>query len=179
MNDRSIPFIRQYDEWAILGAAKRSTAGWRKQRYKNHTMEVPENRQYLAANSAKRNPNAPRGARFPAHPSKRDHTPTSGDNDNPEDYRIPVLPPGPPAGTGWNPRPPFNYSIHPITNPSQVPFGSFGSFPQTQAPVTPSIIPWGPIGSQSFPSSGTSTGVNYWEHPPPCTCTNMYLLIDR
>ena len=85
MNDESIPFIRHYGEWAILGAAQNSAAGWRKKRYKDGIMEVPENKRYLAANSAKRNLNAPRGARFPAHPSKRDRTLTPDDDDGLDD----------------------------------------------------------------------------------------------
>ena len=39
---------------------------------RDHTMEVFENVQYFAANSAIWNPSVPRGARFPAHPPKWD-----------------------------------------------------------------------------------------------------------
>jgi hypothetical protein len=177
MNDKTIPFIRQYNEWAILEAGKRSAVGWRKRRYKDGTLEVPENRRYLAANSAKRNPNAPRGARFPARPSRRDRTPTS------DDGRIPVLPPGPasitnPAmfpngGMGWNPGPPFGHPTQPISGPSQLPFNGFGYFPQMPASTTPSVVPWGPVDPRGFPSSGTSAGVGYWENPPPCAYINF------
>lgn len=187
MNDGSIPFIRQYDEWAILDAARRSAAGWRKQRYKKRTMVVPENKRYLAANSAKRNPNAPRGARFPAHSSKRDRTLTPDDDDSGlDDERVPVLPPGPsissnpvgfPSGGSWNTGPSLNYPTHPVPGPSQLPFGDFGPFLRTQAATTPSINPWGPINPQSFPSSGTSTNSNYWENPPPGTLVGVTPLI--
>jgi len=191
MNDPTIPFIRRYGEWAILGAAQRSAAGWRKSRYKDNTLEVPENKRYLAANSAKRDPNAPQGARFPARPSKRDHAPTpdddnddnDNDNDDDDDGRIPILPPGPPTlsnpvgfpdGGGWNPAPLFNYPTRPVPNSSQLPFGSFGSFPQMQAPTpTSSIIPGGLVDPQSFPSSGTLPNVEYWKNPLSCACTSI------
>jgi len=29
MNDPTIPFIRQYGEWVVLAAAKRTVSGWR------------------------------------------------------------------------------------------------------------------------------------------------------
>lgn len=186
MNDPSIPFIRQYGEWAILSAAKRSAAGWRKQRYRDHTMEVPENKRYLAANSSKRDPNAPRGARFPARPSKRDQALTPDDNDDngsdgssnsPNDRRIPVLPPGPSATPDptrfpnrwidWNPRPPSDHPVQPIPDPPQLSFSGFGTFSQTEV-STPSVIPWGQINPQIFPPSGTSMNISYQEHPPPC-----------
>ena len=161
MNDRSIPLIREYGEWAILDSARRTMAGWQKPQYCNRTLQVPENRHYLAENSAKRNPNAPRGARFPAHPSKRDQTSTPDDNKNSNDERIPVLLPGPsstsdPAGflnTGvdWNFRQPSSYPVQPVPNPSQLASSGFGFFPP------------------GIPSSAMST--NYWEAPPPCECT--------
>jgi len=183
MNDESIPFIRQYDEWAILDAARGSAAGWRKQRYKDGTMVVPENKLYLAANSAKRNPDANRGARFPVHSIKQDRTPTPDDDDEGlDDGRVPVLPPGPsmssnPAGFlgggSWNTGPSFNYPTHPVPGPSQLPFSDFAPFSQTQATTTPSIIPWGPVNPQSFPLSSASTNGNYWENPPPCMPVNV------
>jgi hypothetical protein len=165
MNDRSIPLIREYGEWAILASARRTAAGWRKPRYRDHTLEVPENKRYLAENSAKRNPNAPRGARFPARPSKRNRTPTLDDNDDgsSDDGRIPVIPPGPSTishtagfpntGVDWNFRQPSDYPVQPVPNPSQLASSSFGFFPS------------------SIPSSAMST--NYWEAPPPCECIHI------
>lgn len=169
MNDPSIPFIRQYGEWSVLDAARRTAAGWRQQRYGDHSKEVPENRRYLAANSAKRNPSAPRGARFPARPSKRDRTPTpdrSNDDDS-NDRRIPVLPSGPSTSGNWNPGPPPNRPIHPVTSPLQLSFNGFGTSPQTQASLAPSFTSWGQRRQQSFCAPGTSTSVNYWESNPP------------
>ena len=185
MNDRSIPFIREYGEWAILAAAKKSAAGWRKRRYHDHTMEVPENKRYLAVNSTKRNPNAPRGARFPAHPSKQGQTSTPDDDDDDglNDERIPILPPGPstttPArflneGVGWDSGLPPHNSTHPAPSSSQLPLSGVGSFPRSQAVTTPSVVPW----RRNFSPSGTSTNASYWEHPPhreyagiPLTCS--------
>ena len=65
-------------------------------------MEVPENECYLAVNSAKRNPNTPRGAQFPAHPPKQGWTSTLDDDDDDDDdglndERIPALPASPPT----------------------------------------------------------------------------------
>jgi hypothetical protein len=161
MSDPKIPFIRQYSEWAILAAARRVAASWRKRRYRNHTMVVPENKQYLAANSAKRNPNAPRGARFPLHSSKRDRT-TTPDNDGSDDERVPVLPPGPStainpvgfpnAGANWDSRFSSDYPIQPLPGPSQLPFNN--SFSQVSS--TPWTSPWAPTYPQSYPSSNTS-----------------------
>ena len=179
MNDESIPFIRRYGEWAILGAAQNSAAGWRKKRYKDGIMEVPENKRYLAANSAKRNPNAPRGARFPARPSKRDRTLTPDDDDGLDDGRIPVLPPGPstlsnPVGfPGWNSAPSFNSPTHPVPGQSQLPFGGFGTFPQTQALATSSIVPWDPANLPSSPLPGMLTNVDYRRDPLPCMSANI------
>ena len=164
MNDRSIPLIREYGEWAILASARRTAAGWRKPRYRDHTLEVPEHKRYLATNSAKRNPNTPRGARFPARPSKRNRTPTPDDNnDSSGDERIPVLPPGPSTTSDsagflnlevdWNPRRPSNYPIQPVPNPSELASSNFGFFPP------------------SIPSS--TVPMNYWEAPPPCERTNI------
>jgi len=171
MNDGAIPFMREYGEWAILTAAKRSAAGWRKRRYQDHTLEVPVNKRYLAKNSAKRNPNSPRGARFPARPSRHDWTVTPDDDGSTDDERIPVLPPGPstmgnsagfPNGTvTWTPEPPFNHPIQPIPGPSQLPY---------------SIVPWGPSNPQSLPSSSTSTNLTYWENSPPCACIDAALI---
>jgi len=178
MNDGSIPFIRRYGEWAIEAAARGSAAHWRKERYKDGTMEVPENKQYLAANSAKRDPNAPRGARFPARPSKTNRALTPDDEDCLDDGRIPILPPGPPTlsdpfgSTGWGSAPLFDRPTHPVPSPSQLPLGGFGSFPQTQALTTSPAIPWGPANPRSLPSSGTLTNVSYWENPLPCACTS-------
>lgn len=61
MNNRTIPSICQYSEWAVLDAAKMQ-----------HTMEGFKNMQSFATNSAKWNLNAPRGARFSACPPKWD-----------------------------------------------------------------------------------------------------------
>lgn len=168
--------MHRYEEWAVLTAAKSSAANWRKQRYRDGTLKVPENRRYLAANSAKRNPNNPRGARFPARPSKRDQSSTPDDDSGSDDGRIPILPPGPltmgnsagfPNGAvNWTPGLPFNHPIQPIPGPSQLPYS--GYFPQTQVSTTTSNVPWGPINQQSPPSSGTPTSLNYWENPPPC-----------
>ena len=101
MNDRSILFICEYSKWAILAMAKKSAAGWQKREYHDHTMEVPKNRRYLTVNSAKRNPNTPRGAWFPAHPSKQGWTSTPDDNNNNglNDKQIPTLPPSPSTTT--------------------------------------------------------------------------------
>ena len=164
MNDRSIPLIREYGEWAILDSARRTAAGWRKPRYRDHTLEVPETKRYLAANSAKRNPTAPRGARFPARPSKRNWTSTPNNNNNSSgDERIPVLPPGPPTTSDparllntevdWNSRQPSGYPIQPVPNLSRLASNNFGFFP----PGVPS----------------STVPMNYWEAPPPCERTNI------
>ena len=179
MNDSQIPFIRDYGEWAILDAARRTAGGWRQHLYDAGAMEVPENKHYLAANSAKRNPDAPRGTRFPAWPSKRDRSPTPDSDDEHGDGWIPVLPPGPSTstdsvgfsdrGTDRNPAPSFSYPTplsgypaHPTPGPSQPPFDGLGHFPHTPS----SFIPWGPS-HQPTPSSGAPSNIQHWETPPP------------
>lgn len=180
MNDRTIPFIRQYDESVILTAARRSAASWRKRRYDDHSMVVPENKRYLAANSMKRNPAAPRGARFPVRSSKFDQTLTP-DDDSCDDGRIPVLPPGPSTATGtlsfpnggvdWNSGSSSDRPIEPLPGPSQLPFnGSFSRF--APASWTGS---WGSTYPQSYPPSDTPSGTNYW---PTCTCTSPVNILE-
>lgn len=138
MDDPAIPFIREYGEWAILNAASRTAAGWRKPRYRNHSMVVPEKRRYLAQNSMKRDPKAPRGARFPVRSSKRIRSPTLDDNGS-QGRLTPVLPPGP-------------FADQPLPGPSQLPLsGSFSRFSST--PWTNSWVPPDP---QSYPPSGTN-----------------------
>jgi len=184
MNDRSIPFIREYGEWAVLAAARRTTAGWRKHRYRDHTLEVPENKRYLAANAAKRSPNTPRGARFPACPSKRNRTPTTDDDDSQDDGRIPILPPGPSTtsdlagfpngGVTWDSGFPSQRPIQPVPGPSQLPFSGFGPFPQAQTSTTPSAVPWDWTDPQNLASSGAPMNVSYWECSPSCEYTQCY-----
>lgn len=157
MSDSSIPFIQEYGEWAVEDAAMRTARGWRKGGYSKHTVKVPENKKYLAANSAKRNPTAPRGARFPARPSKRNRTMTLSDDDGDDDGRIPTLPPGPSTDANpigfhvedprRNPQPPPNHAAHLAPGSLQPTFGSWFC-PQMQSPVT-------------VPNHD-------WERSPPC-----------
>jgi len=160
MNDKTIPFIRQYDEWAILCAARNSARGWWKRRYKDGTLKVPEDKLYLAENAAKRDPNGPQGAWFPVRPSKRDWTPTLDDSDDPDDGRIPFLPPGPlifsspfgfQDGGGWNPGSSSNRPTHPALSQSHLPLSDFVPLPQTQATTTPSIGAWAQPTHKAFP----------------------------
>lgn len=61
-NDERIPIIKRYaNHWATLESAKRSAASWRKDGYKHGYIRPPEKYAYNAANSAKRDPAAPRG----------------------------------------------------------------------------------------------------------------------
>ena len=185
MNDPHIPFIREYGEWAILDAGRRSASTWRKYLYHSGAKEVPENKCYLAANSVKRNPNAPRGARFPARPSKRNRSPTpdGNDDDNDDDGRIPALRPGPSTTTNsagfsngctdWNPALSFDCHAQQIPGPSHPPLNGLGHFPQTHTPPVPSFIQWGPSNHPSTPSSGALSDTHYWENPPPCVYTNF------
>lgn len=145
MNDWSIPFIHEYGEWAILDAARMSAANWGKGRYNEHLMEVPENRRYLAENLKKRNPNAPRGARFLVRSSKHNHI-SPPDNDSSNNERIPVLPPGPSAATNqdvspggvadWSFSP--NKPAQPLPGPLQLPFSDGFSW-STPPPWTCSL----------------------------------------
>ena len=101
-------------------------------------MVVPEKRRYLAQNSMKRDPKAPRGARFPVRSSKRIRSPTLDDNGS-QGRLTPVLPPGP-------------FADQPLPGPSQLPLsGSFSRFSST--PWTNSWVPPDP---QSYPPSGTN-----------------------
>ena len=177
MNDPHIPFIREYGEWAILDAAKRTAGSWWQYLYAKGSKEVPENRRYLAANSAKRNPNAPRGARFPARPSKRNRSPTSDDDDDRDDGRIPVLPPGPSTAVDLvgfpNHTPSFDHPAQPISGPSQPPLNGVGHFPQSHTSSVPSFIPWGPSHQPSLPLFGAPSNARYWENLPPCAYANF------
>ena len=169
MNDRHIPFIRDYGDWVILDAGRRTAGSWRQHLYQDGSKKVPENRRYLAANSTKRNPNAPRGARFPVRPSKKNQTPTPGSNNGQDDERIPVLPPGP----EWNPTPSFGYPARPTPGPSQPPLDGLTCFPQVQTPQVPSFISWVPGNQSSFPSSGAPNNAQYWGNPAPGAYTNF------
>jgi hypothetical protein len=169
-----------------LDVARRTAGSWRQGLYSKGLKEVPENRQYLAANSAKRNPNAPRGARFPARSSKRSQTQAldsndddandhdHGDgNDRENDCEFTILPPGPSTTTdsvrfsnsgrvGWDTAPSSNYPNHPTSGISQLPFNNSRQPPQAQALWDPTCIP---------PSVAPSN-MHYWANPPPC----MYLI---
>ena len=163
MNDKTIPFIREYGEWAILAAVRGTARAWRQLRYQDHTIVVPESKRYLAENSRKRNPNAPRGARFSVRSSKRDQMSTLDDNDS-DDRRVPVLPPGPstPANlvgfsdgeTDWDTGPSPD---HPIPGPSQLPFS--GSFSKSTS--TPWTNMYGLTVPQNYPQSGPSAGADH------------------
>lgn len=196
MNDPNIPFIREYGEWAILDAARRTAGSWRQALYRQGLKEIPEKRRYLATNAARRNPNAPRGARFPARPSKRNSTPTPSDNDARDDGRIPIMPPGPstPAssagffdgGMDWNPTPSFSHPARVASPPpqssfasssSQPPFNGLGHLPQTHASQmfqVPSFLPWDPSSQPTNPS-GTPNNAHYWENSPSGAYTNPVL----
>ncbi|KAF9788764.1 hypothetical protein BJ322DRAFT_1019237 [Thelephora terrestris] len=176
-NNPRIPFMDEYGRWAVLDAARGTAGSWRKDLYRRRLREVPENRRYLAANSSKRNPNAPRGARFPARSSKRNRTPApdhnnhdgngndSDDHDHGEDERIPVLPPGPSTTTDsvgftshggpyWDPAPPSNYPTHLASSAPQLPFDDS---------VQPSPFPYNPL---NFPLSDASSSMQHWANPP-------------
>ena len=145
--------------------------GWWKVAYLKHTVEVPGNKKYLAANSAKRNPSAPRGALFPACPSKWNRTtaPNDESDSGDDDGRIPTLPPGPSTTTD-----PIGFHIEdPQQNPNQTMHLTPGLLqlvfsnwfcPQTQPTVTVPNPQWGLTNPQSFPPPS-------WERPLPCVCT--------
>jgi hypothetical protein len=61
-NDPRIPIIQRYENhWATREAAQRTASGWRKDAYSCGEATPPSKYAYNAANSAKRNPAAPRG----------------------------------------------------------------------------------------------------------------------
>ena len=61
-NDPRIPIIQRYENhWATREAAQRTASGWRKDAYSRGEATPPSKYAYNAANSAKRNPAAPRG----------------------------------------------------------------------------------------------------------------------
>lgn len=167
----------EYGQWAVLDAARGIASTWQKDLYRRRLREVPENQCYLAANSAKQNPDAPRGARYPARSSKRNQTPTldyddNSDGNDTEDERVPILPPGPSTmtdsvgfsnfrGDSWDPVPLSNYPTHLTSSASQHPFGDCGQPSQAQAPLIPYTQP-------NFPLSGAPNSTQYWMDPPPC-----------
>ena len=61
-DDARIPIIQRYENhWATREAARRTASGWRKDAYSRGEATPPSKYAYNAANSAKRNPAAPRG----------------------------------------------------------------------------------------------------------------------
>lgn len=180
MSDASIPFVQEYGEWAVEAAAMRTARGWRKGGYSKRTIEVPENKKYLAANSAKRNPSAPRGALFPARPSKQNRTtaPSDDNSSSDSDERIPTLPPGPSTAADpirfhsqQHPGPPSNHTTHLTPGTLQPGFSSWFHPPTQPAMVVPNPQ-WGLMNPQFLPPPSVSTDANYWERPPPCAYAN-------